>query len=394
MENPYRPGAGHRPPYLAGRTNETEGFINLLEQTVILQNLVLTGLRGIGKTVLLENFKPIATEKKWLWAGTDWSESASVNEASMATRILTDIALITSGLKVTEIPVREIGFDVHKHVLDVHLDFNTLSALYENTPGLVSDKLKKVFEIVWEHLNTAGVQGIVFAYDEAQTLSDHAEEHQYPFSILLDVFQSTQKKAIPFMLVLTGLPTLLTKLIECRTYTERFFKVTVLEKLNNEESRKAILKPLENQQMKFSEESIQQIIKESGGYPYFIQFMCKETFDIFTQQSRIGEKLSMPMDAIIRKLDNDFFAGRWAKVTERERDLMILIAKMGCQEFNVRDVVAYSKSGMFKAFTRSHISQMFSRLISSGLIYKNRKGIYSFAVPLLEKYILRITNSS
>ena len=82
--NPFRPGAGHMPPYLAGRETEKAEFAKLLEQDVILENLVLTGLRGVGKTVLLEIFKPMAIQKGWLWIGADLSESASVTETNLS----------------------------------------------------------------------------------------------------------------------------------------------------------------------------------------------------------------------------------------------------------------------------------------------------------------------
>ena len=78
--NPFRPGAGHKPPYLAGRQQETAEFLRLLKQDVILENMVLTGLRGVGKTVLLDTFKPLAMEQGWAWVGTDLSESSSITE--------------------------------------------------------------------------------------------------------------------------------------------------------------------------------------------------------------------------------------------------------------------------------------------------------------------------
>ena len=80
FSNPFRPGAGHMPPYMAGREQETNEFRRLLGQSTVLENLVLTGLRGLGKTVLLETFKPLAIQEGWLWAGTDLSESASISE--------------------------------------------------------------------------------------------------------------------------------------------------------------------------------------------------------------------------------------------------------------------------------------------------------------------------
>ncbi len=102
FENPFRPGAGQMPPYLAGRTAEIDAFKRLLRQTTVLENTILTGLRGVGKTVLLESLRPEALNAGWLWVGADWSESASVSEETLATRILADIALVTSPLVVKE----------------------------------------------------------------------------------------------------------------------------------------------------------------------------------------------------------------------------------------------------------------------------------------------------
>src|SRR3989442_7569541 len=110
FENPVRPGAGHMPPYLAGRKEEEGEFKKLLEQKTILQNLVLTGLRGVGKTVLLETFRPLALKEGWLWVGTDLSESASVSEESLAIRILTDLSVVTSILSVSIDNSEKMGF--------------------------------------------------------------------------------------------------------------------------------------------------------------------------------------------------------------------------------------------------------------------------------------------
>src|SRR5256885_896439 len=93
--NPFKPGAGHMPPHLAGRLAQKQQFERLLDQEVILENVVLTGLRGVGKTVLLDTFKPMAMSKGWLWVGTDLSETTSVSEGRTAIRLLADLAVIT-----------------------------------------------------------------------------------------------------------------------------------------------------------------------------------------------------------------------------------------------------------------------------------------------------------
>ena len=391
--NPFKPGAGHMPPYLAGRTDEMTQFNQLLQQTTILENLILTGLRGVGKTVLLNTFKPLAIQKDWLWVGTDLTESASVTESSIAIRLLADLALVTSSIALEREETTQAGFKDRTEVIKTYLNYDYLTTLYNQTPGLVSDKLKQVLEVVWHHTKGLDKRGIIFAYDEAQTLADHAPKEEYPLSVLLSVFQSLQSKNIPFMLVLTGLQTLFPKLVAARTFTERMFRVVELGKLSELESKDAIQKPIEdsNCPVTFTDSSIDNIFRESGGYPYFIQFICKEVYDIFIQRIGDGEEASVLIHDIIRKLDKDFFAARWSRVTDRQRDLLIAIASLehGTTEFSVLEVVAKAKEILENPFSSSHVNQMLSSLINAGIIYRNRHGKYSFAVPLLDKFIIR-----
>ncbi len=273
VKNPFNPGAGHMPPYLAGRAEEQIEFKRLLKQDVILENLILTGLRGLGKTVLLETLKPMAINQGWLWVGTDLSESVSVSEEHLAIRLLTDLSVVTSGITLTQDDKAKVGFVGGQK--DTAWNYATLIKIFNDTPGLVSDKLKRVLESVWNIVNRLGKKGIVFAYDEAQNLSDSAAKDQYPLSLLLDVFQSIQRKGVTFLLALTGLPTLLPKLVEARTYSERMFRVLFLNRLSEEETKEAILIPIKDSKcpLRFNEESLENIYSFSGGYPYFIQSM-------------------------------------------------------------------------------------------------------------------------
>ena len=320
FKNPYRPGAGHIPPHLAGRERECEEFDRLLQQDTILENMVLTGLRGVGKTVLLETLKPLAIQRGWLWAGTDLSETASVSEGNLALRLLADLSVITSALTVPEPERRAVGFASPQiEPAQIPLSYDVLVSVFKTTPGLVSDKIKAVLEFAWQHLREQPRKQVIFAYDEAQNLTDNAERDEYPLSVLLDVFQSIQRKGVPFMLVLTGLPTLLPKLVDARTFSERMFHVVTIGKLDPEESREAILKPIDVAAcpIRFSADSVQTIISESGGYPYFIQFICREVFDVWIQQIAAAEEPDVPIEAIQRKLDADFFATFRVTVDER-----------------------------------------------------------------------------
>ena len=394
FKNPYRPGAGHMPPYLAGREGEYQEFDRLLEQDRILENLVLTGLRGVGKTVLLETFKPRAQEKGWLWASADLSESASISESALAERLLADLALITSSVTVSDpMEKQEVGFAAPPQPKEVPLSHEVLAGVYGDTPGLTADKIKATLEFAWEHLRDQGHHRVIFAYDEAQNLADHAGKEQFPLSVLLDVFQSIQSKGIPFMLVLAGLPTLFPKLVDARTYAERMFRVMTLTRLNEEESREAILKPIEFAEcpVRLTTNSVELIIHESAGYPYFIQFIGREVYDVFIRQHADEEEKEVPVAAIQRKLDADFFAGRWERITDRQRELLWVVAHLERpdEEFTILELKEKAKQMLTKSFSASNANQMLAGLAEKGMVYKNRLGKYSFAVPLLGRFIRR-----
>ena len=398
LSNPFRPGVGHVPPYLAGRESEKKEFKKLLRQRTITDNLALTGLRGVGKTVLLEEFKQLGIAAEWLWVGTDMSETASLSEKRLATRLLADLAAVTSSIEI-EAPApptmglrRSAAKDRHQ------LNFDFLQQLYNATPGLVKDKIQAVLEFV-APLVPANKHGMVFAYDEAQNLSDHAEKEEFPLSVLLDIFQSIQRKNIAFLLVLVGLPTLPGKLVEARTSAERMFHLEFLDKLEPSDSRQAIMQPIARQRGTplLAPALVDEIVRTSGGYPCFIQFICREAYDLAIQKHERGEALAVSVPDIVRKLDADFFAGRWARATDRQRDLLRIVASLpGCdQEFTVAEISTRGKEMAAQelltrgGFSSSHISQMLLSLSATGFIYKNRHGKYALAIPLFSGFVQR-----
>jgi hypothetical protein len=379
------------PPYLAGRDTEKQEFSALLDQDIVFKNLVVTGLRGVGKTVLLDSLKPIAIDKGWFWVGTDLSEATSLSEMSLLVRLMTDLAVVTSGIAIGE-PQQK--WFVGSPTPPETLDFGHLVEIGDGAPGLHSDKLKAVLEVVWECVEALDMRGVVFAYDEAQNLADHAANSEYPLSMLLEVFQSLQRKGMRLLLVLAGLPTLFARLVEARTYAERMFRILVLEKLSREDTADAILKPIEDAScpLKFGQESIDAIYGFTLGYPYFIQYVCREVFDLWAQNRAAHEDLrEIPLREITMKLDSDFFAGRWARATDRQRDLLGVIARLETSgtEFTVQEIVTKSREVMAKSFSPSHVSQMLTALCDAGLVYKSRWGKYSLAVPLLDGFIRR-----
>lgn len=394
--NPFRPGAGQQPIYLAGRTKEQDIFRQMLKQQPLSQNVIVTGLRGVGKTVLLETLKPIAQADKWLWTGNDLSESVSLTEERVARRLVVDLSTLLGPMITISVPQPLApGFNSNNSPIIRQFEFNDLWSIYEKTPGLVLDKLQAVFLEVSKLIVNAPIRGIIFAYDESQNLADHAAANEFPLSLLLDLFSYLQRKhqTQGFMLVLTGLPTLFPKLNEARTYTERMFHVLQLGRLDDVDVRKAIVEPLTitKSTLKFADKTIDKIISMSGGYPYFIQFIGKEVFDAWIGKITVGEAPSVPMNEILEKLDQDFFAPRWVRATDRQQQFMKVIASLpnSEEEFSVPEIVKASRELLKSGFTPSHGIQILQALAERGLIYRNRRGSYCFAVPLLARFIQR-----
>jgi len=166
-----------------------------------------------------------------------------------------------------------------------------------------------------------------------------------------------------------------------------------LQRLDNKAARQAIMKPIEltKSTLTFSDNTIEHIAETSNGYPYFIQFICKEVFDAWIGKISVGEAPSVPMNDIMKKLDLDFFAPRWARATDRQQDFMRVIASMenAEDEFSVQDIVLRSKEILKKGFNPSHATQILQALAERGLVYRSRRAGYCFAVPLMPRFIQR-----
>ena len=283
------------------------------------------------------------------WTGNDLSEAGSLSEGRIANRLIVDLSALLSPIVVKKQEHLPFGFASKQHTSERQINYDDLWNLYTASKGLVLDKLKALLSHVAKIIEGTSLKGIVFAYDEAQNLSDHKEKDEFPLSLILDVFAYLQRQYIKcqFLLLLTGLPTLIPKLNEARTFTERMFHTIVLGRLNDRDARDAIVKPIEISQstLLFSESVIADVIASSNGYPFFIQFICKEVFDAWIGKVTVGLAPSVPKAEILAKLDQDFFTPRWVRATDRQQEFMQVIATLPSaeEEFSVPEIARASK---------------------------------------------------
>jgi AAA ATPase domain len=401
IENPYRPGAGHAPPFLAGRNNEQEHFKRMLRQSYLTDNVLITGLRGFGKTVLLGQLEKTAETEGWLWVGNDLSESSSLTEERLAMRILTDLAQAISekiertGHANAQMPERlQHRIEQLARADASAFTFDALKAQYEQTPGLPSDRLRAVLLRVTNLVYKVQLKGIILAYDEAQCLCDRVETDQFPMSMLVETVSAIQKKEglAPLMLVLCGLPQVFDALTETRTYTERMFHVMTLERLSRDESRSALTVPLAALpvQLHTPANLIEKVITLTGGYPYLVQFFGRELIEQLLENGGTLSADKFPSSGAFERLDAGLFSARWNRTTDKQRELLGLIASRktgGSGEFSARELEQLRHDA--GDTNEANINHILSSLCDRGMLFRTRHGYYAFTVPMSEAMIMR-----
>jgi len=379
-DNPFRPGNGIMPPYLAGREDEIFWFENSLESALSLpQNLVISGIRGTGKTVLLRKFEDICSQKRWLFARREFNNKLN-QEGEFLNALLTDIITKTKGISLAKrLKKPVIGFrEGYKE--DIEGDF--ISILIQKYKGPLGDRLEAILTDVYEAIIKAEYNGLVFLYDEFHFIEDSKIPNNFPLSLLLETFSHVQQEGLRYYLVLSGLPQLFPNLVKAKTYAERMFSVKSLRNLPKESSREAIVLPLKKSNITFTDELINTIIEETQGYPYFLQFYPYYFIQNILKK-RIGSKEFNEMyPLLLKELDESFFSGRFTRASENEQRILLEMAELGSE-------IKFSELRGKTEIGKNYLNQILINLIKKGLIYRVGRGKYRFTLPLFEKFLIR-----
>lgn len=380
MTNPFRPGNGIMPPYLAGREDETFWFEKSLNSAISLpQNLVLSGIRGTGKTVLLRKFEEICFKKKWLFVRREFNNKLN-QEGEFLNAILTDVIAKTEGISLTKkLKKPLIGFG-RGYKEDIEGDF--ISVLIQKYKGPLSDRLEAILKDTHEAIVETGYNGLVFLYDEFHFIEDAKIADNFPLSLLLESFSHVQQEGFRYYLVLSGLPQLFPNLVKAKTYAERMFAVKSIENISKEASQKAIMLPLKNSDINFTNELIDALVEETQGYPYFLQFYPYHLIQNIPKR-KIGLKDFRVMHPLLLKeLDESFFAGRFNRASDNEQRILFEMARLAPE-------VKFSELREKAKIDKNYLNQILISLMEKGLIFRIGRGKYKFTLPLFEKFLLR-----
>ena len=380
MDNPFRPGNGIMPPYLAGREDEILWFEKSLSSALSLpQNLILSGIRGTGKTVLLRKFEEICTKKKWLFVKREFNTKLN-QEGEFLNVLLTDLVAKTKGVALAKkLKKPAMGFG-REYKEDIEGDL--ISILIQKYSGPLGDRLEAILKDVYESVLEAGYNGLVFLYDEFHFIEDGRIADNFPLSLLLESFSHVQQEGLRYYLVLSGLPPLFPNLVKAKTYSERMFSVKSVENLSKEASEKAISLPLKNYKISFTNELMNFIVEETQGYPYFLQF-----YPYYLIQNIPRKKISLKdfnemYPLLLRELDESFFSGRFNRASDSEQKIILEMARLA-PEVKFSDLREKAK------IDKNYLNQILISLMEKRLIFRIGRGKYKFTLPLFEKFLLR-----
>lgn len=387
-KNPYRPGVGTKPAYLAGREGPMRRFRAVLrsapEQPA---NMRLTGLRGVGKTVLLGEFEQLAKDNGWAAGFLELNPRHNTDEALAAM-----VAALSSRVREEISRAERLRSKLGRAVRaggSLGVTYNDVKlSLDPSTADGTADVAKELFELV-EVSVANGRDGVVLLLDEAQVVRDERDRRgQHPLSLLISAIAALQRRDLPLGVVLCGLPTLTGNLLQARSYTERMFRGEDICRLDAESAAAAFSEPLRGRPIVADDKLVEAVVREVEGYPYFIQLWGAELWDAaeIGEVSTLDERLlELTTSDIYRRLDIDFYEPRVYTLTPAEQD--VLLATADCPyppiaTLDLNDAVDKSPG---------NINVLLGRLVETGVLYRVRKGQYEYTAPKFREYLLRRT---
>lgn len=383
-KNPYRPGVGVRPLFLAGRDRSIRRLEAMLraapEQPASMR---VTGLRGVGKTVLLDVFGEQAQAAEWEPAFLEFQPSHNTDEAIHV--VLTSL-LEQTRQRLSRLARLRAVAGTAISATRLSLSWNEL----ELTIAFGTDREQELARELYETLETAlakGRKGLVLLLDETQLVRDErSRQGQHPLSLLIAPVVALQRRELPLGLVVAGLPPLTANLQKARSYSERLFRGEEVDSLPEKEALEAFTKPLEQTNRSSDPDVAKAVVAEVEGYPYFVQLYGSELWDAadLAGVDRFStELLEATKPDIYERLDRDFYEPRIATLTPAEQDLLLASAQCPYPPLRASDLNKASDK------TASNINVLLGRLVDAGVLYRVRKGEYAYTAPKFRDFLLR-----
>lgn len=384
--NPFAPGSGRKPPAMTGRQLEIDDFDRIVARSKRRLNdrgLVLTGLRGVGKTVLLNFLHDHAARHGWFvvkMEGIPGAKGVSANREKLARSLERGRREFTKKQTTAKIKnaLKSISsFSASVGVGGVEVGFEK-SAL-KNEPGTLEIDLEELVRDLCVALKSEGLAFGLFL-DEMQDIDGEL------LTALVTVQHIAGQNGWPFYIVGAGLPNLSAALGNVRTYAERLFDYHLIGPLTEAETRQALVEPAIATGARFEDEAIEKLVEVSGGYPYFIQEFGKAIWDLAPQSPFTAHDAEAAINYGWQQLDAGFFPARWERATPVERDLLV---KMSSKS----DTAVFAENLVTElGVSKYEFDDLAATLTEKGLIYSPYFGVFEFTVSGMADFVRRQTN--
>jgi hypothetical protein len=379
-ENPYAPGAGTKPPALTGRDAQIDAFeiaLERLKRGTPDQSMIVRGLRGVGKTVLLNTLEDLAVERDWLTVFKECEESTSLPAlvARHCRRLIEDLR---PGAKVKRVLGSALGrlstfTVVDPHGFELRFDIGRGAAQ--------TDALSDDFTDLLVALAMAAAErdrGVLFLLDEVQFL------HPAEFGPFVVGLHRINQKALPLTCVAAGLPNLPALAGEAKSYAERLFTYPTIDRLGREAADEALARPAWARKVGFSKSALAAAYERTLGYPYFIQECGKYSWNVASGARIDRGDVQRGWELARHALDDGFFLVRLERATGAERRVLRALSDLSGPPYAIAELV----SALGKRSPRQ-LSVQRDSLIKKGLLYSPRHGTLDFTVPLFGDYLRR-----
>jgi AAA ATPase domain len=382
--NPFAPGAGTPPPQLAGRDEVRETVrvaIERVRRGLPTKSVLMVGLRGVGKTVLLDRMRDDAEANGIHTVRIEAPEGRSL-PALLAPQLRQAMLRMSRNKKAQEGAKRALralaGFAKSLKVkfadIEVGLDFDPEPGLADN--GDLEHDLQALLETVGVAAQKAETALVLFV-DELQ----YVEEPE--LAALITAMHRCAQRRVPVMLVGAGLPQLRGHMGNAKSYAERLFDFPEIGPLNAAAARQAITKPVADQGMKIAAEAADMIVAESHGYPYFLQEWGKHAWDAAASSPIRVQDVKAATAASIAALDESFFRVRFDRLTPAEKKYLRAMAELG---------PGPHRSGSIAEELAREVTSLGptrNKLIAKGMIWSPNHGDTAFTVPLFDQFMRR-----
>lgn len=386
MRNPYAPGAGQRPPELAGRDSELAAVDVALERAARgrpERSVVLVGLRGVGKTVLLNALRSRAIGRLW---GTAKLEARPGHPIRRPVASALHLAVRELGARHRD-PSRVddfLGvlkaFALRSNPADAKLrdrwqpGIDVPAASGRADTGDIEIDLVEVLVDAAELARDVG-SGVALFVDEMQDLS-HDDA-----SALCAAFHEISQQGLPFVLVGAGLPHVPATLSASKSYSERLFRYVRVDRLDRVEADRAWVSPAREEGVEFTPEALQALYAATDGYPYFVQAYGKAVWDVAPGSPITAADVGVGAPLARADLGVGFFGSRYERATPAERDYLHAMARLASDLPAGDGAVATSDVAALVGRKPSSLSPARDALLKKGLVYSAERGTIAFTVP-------------